>query len=319
LFTLTASVCLAWYFEGAAFSFGFWGDLLFQVWNLGLLVFTVLTVSRFNLSIKRGLIIATSLLIIKHGIQVYNLFHPGEPSPFLLAVIPSLVVIYFYLMISTLHRKIISDLLASDQEKNRIREKGHQDALRALINSLEAKDIYTRGHSDRVTEYAMVIGQKLGLPEEDLAKLYYGAILHDIGKIGISEGILNNPLSLCHDDFNCIKKHPEIGATIVSSIDSLKNIGPSILYHHERYDGSGYPMGLRGKEIPLHSRIIAIADALDAMSSKRIYRIPFTEEKAIQELIAGAGTQFDPELVKVLMDAFNIKQSSTGSAVSRSA
>ncbi|PKM47657.1 MAG: hypothetical protein CVV03_01930 [Firmicutes bacterium HGW-Firmicutes-8] len=284
-----------------------WVELVFQLWITGLLLHTVLAILNSDVRMKKGLVIATSLLLVRQAIHFLNSYFGPELIPVLSLLEQSLIICYFYVIITTLHKQIIADLVIVDLEKDQVKEKAHQDTIRALINSLEAKDLYTRGHSDRVTEYAMVIGQKLGFDHEELTKLYYGAILHDIGKIGISEEILNNPLSLCRDEFDCMKKHPEIGATIVTSIESLKNIAPSILYHHERYDGSGYPKGLKGKEIPLHSRIIAITDALDAMSSSRTYRDSLTEENAIHELITGAGTQFDPDLVKSFVDALGIK------------
>lgn len=285
----------------------YWHDLPFEVWAVGLLVHTVISILNSKVRMKKGLVIATCLLLLKHGIHFAGMVTWDYFQPLIPLAEHLLMAIYFYAIITTLHKEIVADLLFIDLEKDLVKEKAHQDTIRALINSLEAKDEYTRGHSDRVTEYAMVIGQKLRFDHDELTRLYYGAILHDIGKIGISEDILNNPLSLCRDEFDCMKKHPEIGATIVSSIDYLKNIAPSILYHHERFDGSGYPKGLKGTEIPLHARIIAITDALDAMSSTRTYRNSLTEDKTIREIIHCAGTQFDPDLVKILFEALGIE------------
>lgn len=282
-----------------------WELLPFELWHTGLIIHTIIAIAGSTVRMKKGLIIATCLLLTKQIFHFVGIFAVNR-FPALSLAENTLFVFYFYAVITTVHNEIISDLIHADMEKNSVKEKAHQDTIRALINSLEAKDEYTRGHSDRVTEYAMVIGEKLGFSNKELTKLYYGAILHDIGKIGISEDILNHPFSLGRDDFDIMKKHPEIGATIVSSIDSLKNIAPSILYHHERFDGSGYPSGLKGHEIPLHARIIAIADSLDAMSSTRSYRTSLTEENAIHELIAGAGTQFDPELVRVFVEALGL-------------
>lgn len=278
------------------------GDLTFEIWEAGLLIMATLAVLRSSVRLKRGLVTAFVLLLVKDVIYIYNTLTMDQPAPLLLFAEHLVVILFFYTIISTLHKKIIGDLLSMDREKTLITEKAYQDTIRALINSLEAKDLYTRGHSDRVTEHAMVLGSKLGFDLKEITKLYYGAILHDMGKIGISEDILNNPLSLGTDDFDRIKKHPEIGANIISSIESLKNIAPSILYHHERFDGSGYPKGLKGKDIPLHSRIIAICDAFDAMSSTRTYRDSMTREKAVRELVSGAGTQFDPDLVKIFVE-----------------
>jgi len=306
LFIISLALSVLWAATNLPF-INFWVDLVFQTWNTGLLIQTVLAIVKSKVRLKRGLVAATTFLMAKQAVHIFNILSGDRNMPIFVLLEQTFVVLYFFFVILTLHREIMAELLYADQEKNYVKEKAHQDMIRALINSLEAKDVYTRGHSDRVTEYAMVIGQKLGFNDEELTKLYYGAILHDIGKIGIKEEILNNPFSLCHDEFDCMKKHPEIGATIVSSVDSLKSIAPSILHHHERFDGSGYPAGLKGKEIPLHARIIAITDALDAMSSDRTYRDSLTEETAIHELIAGAGTQFDPNLVKVFVDALGIK------------
>lgn len=284
----------------------FWSDLPFEIWNVGLLIYAVWSISRLRVRMRRGLVIATAFLLCKNIVHFLGVFASSHLQPVIPLIEHLNLVIFFYVIITTMHKGIIEDLLFMESEKNKYKEKAHQDTIRALINSLEAKDEYTRGHSDRVTEYAMVIGQRLGFDQNELTQLYYGAILHDIGKIGISEDILNNPLSLCRDQFDCIKKHPEIGANIVTSIEYLKNIAPSILHHHERYDGTGYPHGLKGKEIPLHARIISITDALDAMSSTRTYRRSLPEDKTIREIIEGSGTQFDPDLVKVLLDALGV-------------
>ncbi len=277
-------------------------ETCFEIWNTSLLFYTVRAIRKSNVHIKYGLIISTSVLVLKQLIHLVNLYFFHDRSLVSMAAEPALLIIYFYVIISTLHREIIGNILQADQEKNRVKEKAYQDVIRALVTTLEAKDKYTRGHSDRVTEYAVLIGKKLGLAGEDLTKLYCGAILHDIGKIGIDEGILNKPLTLGDEEITRIKKHPEIGAKIVSSIDSLNNIAPAVLYHHERYDGTGYPFGLKGSEIPLHARIIAVSDAFDAMSSVRSYRTPVSREAAIKEIISGAGTQFDPGVVKALVE-----------------
>jgi HD-GYP domain-containing protein (c-di-GMP phosphodiesterase class II) len=282
------------------------GDLIFEVWNTGLIIHTINTILNSNLRIKKGLSIATSVLLIKQAIHFVNTALLHQTLPYLILLERFMVVIYLYAIIITLHKEIIADLLHIEAEKNMMKERSHLDTIRALVNSLEAKDEYTRGHSDRVTEYAMVIGIKLGLDNEELTRLYYGAILHDIGKIGISEDILNSADRLCTDEFDSIKKHPEIGANIVFTVDILRNVAPAILHHHEWYDGSGYPMWLKGSEIPLHARIIAISDALDAMSSNRTYRISLTEEKALAELVRTSGTQFDPQLVRIFVEAMGL-------------
>lgn len=293
-------------------------ESFFELWNTFLLIYTIRAISKSEVHIKRGLVIATSVLVVKQLIHLANLYLLNDQPVHFLAAEPALLILYFYATISTIHKEIIGNIIQADKEKTMVKEKSYQDVIRALITSLEAKDKYTRGHSDRVTEYAMLIGNKLDLAPDDLTKLYCGAILHDIGKIGIDEGILNNPLTLGDDEITRIKKHPEIGAKIVSSIDSLSYVAPAVLYHHERFDGTGYPFGLKGTEIPLHARIIAVSDAFDAMLSVRSYRNPVSKQTAINEIISGAGTQFDSDLVKVLVEELGFSMDNN-KAVTRTA
>jgi len=299
-------VFITWFVIGLDPRFRIWRDMAYEIWIAILLVTTVVAILYSKVRMKWGLIIATSLLLAKHAAHVANTVILTQQSTILLLIEYLALAFYYFAIIMTLHGEIITDLQSADIDKNKVKEKAHRDTIRALINSLEAKDEYTRGHSDRVTEYTMVVGQKLGLNQEEITNLYYGAILHDIGKIGVSEEILNNPFTLRGEDLTSIKKHPEIGATIISSIESLKHIASVVLHHHERYDGLGYPTGLKGKDIPLYSRIISISDALDAMLSDRTYRDSLTEEKAVRELIAGAGSQFDPFLVRVFLEALKL-------------
>jgi HD-GYP domain-containing protein (c-di-GMP phosphodiesterase class II) len=172
--------------------------------------------------------------------------------------------------------------------------------LVSLARAIEAKDAYTQGHSARVTAYAVRLAERVGMAGADLAMLKQVAPMHDIGKIGISENIINKPARLSPQERKVMEEHPIIGETIVNSIRSLKSGLYLIRNHHERIDGSGYPDGLAGDEIPFAARIIAIADAYDAMTSKRPYRDPLAIEIALDELAANAGTQFDKDLV----DAF---------------
>ncbi|MEW6324702.1 MAG: HD domain-containing phosphohydrolase [Nitrospirota bacterium] len=181
-------------------------------------------------------------------------------------------------------------------------EGAHFDTIKALAGALESKDLYTRHHSDRTVEHADLIGRRLGLSERDRLHTRYAAILHDIGKIGIPERILNKPDTLTEEEFAIIKRHPAIGAAIVGHIEFLKPVIPLILHDHERWDGGGYPEGLRGEEIPLGSRIIAVVDAYDAMAVDRVYRRAPGHEHAVRELRRCAGTQFDPAVVAAFLD-----------------
>ena len=173
--------------------------------------------------------------------------------------------------------------------------------IRALALALEAKDRYTYGHADRVARLSVEIGKMLNLPDKQLDLLQYAGILHDIGKIGVRDEILNKPGRYTPDEYEEMKKHPVIGARIVSGIDSLEVVAKWVRHHHERYDGSGYPDGLKGDEIPLGSRIIAVADAFDAMLYDRPYKAGRPLPEVIDELKRCSGTHFDPNVVNVLL------------------
>lgn len=174
-------------------------------------------------------------------------------------------------------------------------------SIKALAAAIDAKDSNTKGHSERVSKYAVAVAKQMNLPQTEINNILYGAILHDIGKIGIEEKILNKPESLDSTEYDVMKKHPEIGASIVSSIKVLEPAIPIVLYHHEFYNGKGYPAGLKGEEIPLGARIVAVVDAYDAITSQRPYRGAETMEKAIEALRAEAGKQFDPEIIEVFV------------------
>ncbi len=184
-----------------------------------------------------------------------------------------------------------------------------REAVRAIISALEAKDPYTHGHSIRVSEYALLIGEGLGLSQEELFNLELGALLHDIGKIGTPEHILLKPGRLTKEEFEIMKKHPVQSAEILSHIELLKEVVPIVKYHQERIDGRGYPDGLKGEDIPLLSRIVYIADAFDAMTSDRPYRKALPLEHAYDELLRCRGEQFDPKLVSIFIEAHQSKKS----------
>jgi len=175
--------------------------------------------------------------------------------------------------------------------------------VRALIAAVEAKDTCTFGHSTRVAGYALMISKQLYFKNLESKRLEYLAILHDIGKIGIPETILRKKSPLTQEEMEQIKAHAEIGANIVQSLNFLPEGEKVILHHHEWFDGSGYPNGLRGNDIPLFSRIIAIADAFDSMTSASEHREPLSTEAALEKLKESAGKQFDPELVKMFAEA----------------
>ncbi|MGI6778714.1 MAG: HD domain-containing phosphohydrolase [Acetivibrionales bacterium] len=182
---------------------------------------------------------------------------------------------------------------------------GYLQTVMALANSIEAKDPYTRGHCQRVMEIACELADFMGLSKRDMQSLKYSAILHDIGKIGISASILNKTDSLSEKERDEIKKHPLISYNILKDIEFLKEGLDIVLQHHERYDGKGYPNGLKGDEICLLAKILCIADAFDAMTSDRPYRKSMSVEQAINEIKRCSGTQFDPDISKEFLSLLN--------------
>lgn len=181
-------------------------------------------------------------------------------------------------------------------------ENAYLESIQTLRYSVEAKDPYTRGHSDRVSEYSVLIGEKLGLSEDELKILKIGGLFHDIGKIGVPDSILKKDSKLTDDEYSEIKNHPSIGAHILAPASIFKDIIPIVKHHHEKYDGNGYPSKLKGEDIPYFARIAAVADTFDAMTSKRTYRNELPLEVVKEEFIKYKGIQFDPNLVEVFLD-----------------
>lgn len=173
------------------------------------------------------------------------------------------------------------------------------NTVEALVQALEAKDTYTSGHSARVGKLAVAIAEGLEMSEDKIESLKYAAVLHDVGKIGVSEIILNKEGKLLDSEWEAIRGHSVIGQTIIKGIKFMFDIGHVVRHHHERYDGNGYPDRIKGIEIPLESRIIAVADTYDAITSDRSYRKGSTHDEAIAELKRVAGSQLDPELVEI--------------------
>ncbi len=181
-------------------------------------------------------------------------------------------------------------------------EKAYMESIQTLRYTVEAKDTYTRGHSDRVSAFSVLIGEKLGLSKEDLRKLEIGGLFHDIGKIGVPDAILQKPGKLSDDEYSEIKNHPTIGAHILSTASIFQDILPIVKYHHERYDGRGYPEQLSGENIPYLARITAVADTFDAMTSRRSYRDSLPLEIVISEIKKCSGSQFDPTIATAFID-----------------
>ena len=181
-------------------------------------------------------------------------------------------------------------------------ERSYMESIQTLRYTVEAKDAYTRGHSDRVSEYSVLIGKYMGLREEDLNALRIGGLFHDVGKIGVPDSILLKTDKLTDDEYSEIKNHPTIGAHILSTATIFQDLIPIVKHHHEKYDGTGYPGKLNGEDIPFFARIAAVADTFDAMTSKRSYRDPLPLDVVRAELERCRGTQFDPKIADVFLD-----------------
>ena len=181
-------------------------------------------------------------------------------------------------------------------------------SMKTFTNFIDAKDPYTRGHSIRVAFYTRKLAKKMGLDDEDIYdNIYYIALLHDVGKINIPDSILNKPGALTKEEMDVIKTHTTNGAAILKDFTSIPCIIEGAMYHHERFDGTGYPEGKKGEDIPMVARIIGVADAFDAMNSDRCYRKAYAMDKIIEELKNGSGKQFDPEVVKAMLELIEDK------------
>ena len=192
----------------------------------------------------------------------------------------------------------------NNKEKQKIAAKDKKtvtEFVHALAKAVKAKDKYTEKHSELMSKIAVELARCLKLSEEEVETVRLGAMLHDLGKIGINESILLKPGKLTKEEYELVKQHPQIGAEIVRTVHALKDAIPLILYHHERYNGSGYLKGLKGEEIPVGARIIGIADVYHALRSDRPYRKAYSKEKAIEIIKKGAGNQFDPKIVDTFL------------------
>ena len=224
---------------------------------------------------------------------------------FSVMVTASVIVIYYSYMIYDLNKTASK---AKDQEIEFYKEAKKmptsmfEQTVEALVSAIDAKDIRTRGHSARVAMYARKIGEKAGLSEEECEDLYFAALLHDAGKIGIPELILNKPEKLTDEEYETVKSHTVMGDQILSKIKLAPYLSVGARSHHERYDGTGYPDGLAGEDIPEIARIIAVADAYDVMTSKRTYHDPMPTSAVRQEVVDGKGTQFDPRFADIMLE-----------------
>ena len=238
-------------------------------------------------------LVATVVQMFIYGISFTNL-----------TIVGMSILIYLFAIIDlneTVEKAKNREIEILQKEQKDMQELFEQTA-RSLASAIDAKDPYTHGHSDRVAKYSKMIAEKAGFSPEESEKVYYAALLHDVGKIGIPDEIINKKGKLTDDEFNKIKEHPTIGNEILSNIQNNPYLRNGAHFHHERYDGKGYPSHLSGEQIPELARIIAVADSYDAMTSNRSYRSYLSQERVREELVKGLGTQFDPKFAQIMID-----------------
>jgi len=176
--------------------------------------------------------------------------------------------------------------------------------LASLSAAIEARDPYLRGHSSRVTAYAEALARRIGWAGQKIEELKLGGSLHDVGKMSVAEHILRKPGPLTDAEATALRRHPAEGVRLIAGIERFRPALPYVLFHHERWDGAGYPTGRRGREIPVEARILAVADAFDAMTSDRPYRPALSHDEALAEVERCAGTQFDPQIARIFLELF---------------
>ena len=187
------------------------------------------------------------------------------------------------------------------EKKTKENERLFMHVVSSLASAIDAKDTYTNGHSGRVAEYSREIARRAGYPQDQVESIYMMGLLHDVGKIGVPDAVINKPAKLTDEEYEIIKNHPVLGARILGKIREMPKLANGARWHHERYDGMGYPDRLKGEDIPEEARIIAVADAYDAMTSHRSYREPIPQGIVKEEIEKGKGTQFDPRFAEIML------------------
>ncbi|MCP8615363.1 HD-GYP domain-containing protein [Salirhabdus salicampi] len=233
------------------------------------------------------------IIVLAFLIVICRFFLIPEP---MLGILTFVTLLFTYILITFISVGLMKHFQQIQRDNIKL--------IHALANALDSRDPYTMNHSKNVAQYSVLIAKKLRLTDELCKVIHIGGLLHDIGKIGIPEYVLNKTGKLSKEEYEIIKRHPTLGYEMIKHIDSFNESGvlDIILYHHERFDGKGYPKGLKGTEIPLTARIVAIADAFDAMSSQRIYRDELKIDDILSELISNKGKQFDSDLVDTFID-----------------
>lgn len=240
-----------------------------------------------------SMLLAVPLVVHEHILGVIEVLNKTDGTPFTPSDCATLEALATPSAIMLENARLYSDL-----------KQAFLDTVRVIANAVEARDPYTAGHTGRVTHIAVEIARELGWSREQLEYLEIGALLHDIGKIGVADIILRKPKELTPDEYIAMQQHPIVGAQMLKGVSVLRPALPYILYHHERYDGTGYPFGLRGQEIPIEGRLLTVADTFDAMTSTRPYRQALSHEQALAEIMRHRGTQFDPEVVDALVRVY---------------
>ncbi len=257
---------------------------------------------------KKGFFTALALLLVQLGLLFVGFFAGKNPTA--IAGIFSTILVAATIVIIYRREKVIEKYRTAEMDvmkaKQKTAERLFEQTATALVNAIEAKDVYSRGHSMRVAEYSRRIARQLGKSEEECNEIYYAGLLHDVGKIGISYPILTKKGRLTPQEYEQIKRHTTIGKQILSGISEYPYLSIAANSHHERYDGKGYPDKWKGNDIPEIARIISVADAYDAMSSNRSYRAALPQQVVREEIVKGAGTQFDPEIARAMQHLIDL-------------
>ena len=251
---------------------------------------------------KQGFIAALIIILTQVPFMIRNIAASGSMIglPGMFGTLLTIVVLILIRSRDKSIDKYQQDRVKQLEEQQKQSERLFEQTARALVTAIDAKDEYSHGHSMRVAEYSRRIAQLMGKSEEECRKVYYAGLLHDVGKIGIPDAIINKKSELTPEEHKAVEKHPELSNQILSSIQDYPYISIGAHYHHERYDGKGYPDGLKGEDIPEIARIISVADAYDTMSSNRSYRQAIPQQIIREEIVAGAGSQFDPEIAMIM-------------------
>ena len=252
---------------------------------------------------KQGFITGLVIILSQVPFMVRNIIASGSMIglPGMFSTLLTIVVLALIRSRDKSIDRYQQDKVQQLEEQQKQVQRLFEQTARALVTAIDAKDEYSHGHSMRVAEYSRRIAEQMGKSEEECRKVYYSGLLHDVGKIGIPDAIINKKSELTPEEHRQVERHPELSNQILSSIQDYPYISIGAHYHHERYDGKGYPDGLKGEDIPEIARIISVADAYDTMSSNRSYRQALPQQIIREEIIAGAGSQFDPEIAMIML------------------